>query len=224
MEAKPAPDAGFLADPGRMAERENRFPFQRYWCSWDELAGFRRIEVAPVDTRHIEDMAWWKALTPEARADLEKDVPGMADRMRKAFEKAIREDQKKRFELADEAGPATARLELALVEMVPSKVFLKAATKVGGFFIPGVGLLGMFGSASAAMEGRIRDTATGKVVCMFADREKARASLIHVQDYTWYGNVYEIMDEWAKDFVEIAGADHPVEEVTDGRPFTLKPW
>ena len=141
-----------------------------------------------------------------------------------AFEKAVTDDPEQRFELVESATVETEILELALIQVVPGKAFFNAASKVGGFFAPGVGAGGMLGQASVAIEGRVRDGATNEIVCMFADREKAKAALIHLEDYSWYGNVHGIIDEWAKQWIEINTSPDPVHDVKDTKPFTRRPW
>lgn len=224
MKAKPLPDSGFLQDSAAMQERTTDFPFQRYWCRGDVMQGFTQIKIAPVNTQYIQEQNFWQQLHPLKSTELKKDIPEIAAYMQTAFEKAVRDDPQQRFELVESATVETEILELALIRVVPGKAFFNAASKVGGFFAAGVGEAAMLGKASVAMEGRVRDGATNEIVCMFADREKAKSSLIHLEDYSWYGNVHEIIDEWAKQWIEINNSADPVHEVKDSKPFTLKPW
>jgi hypothetical protein len=224
MKAKPLNDSGFLQDSAAMQERTTDFPFQRYWCKGEVMQGFTQIKVAPVNTQYIQEQDWWQKLHPMKSSEMQKDIPEIAAYMRTAFEKAVTEDPKQRFELVESPTQRTEILELALVQVVPGKRFFNAATKVGGFFAPGVSEAALLGKASVAIEGRVRDGATNEIVCMFADREKAKSSLIHLQDYSWYGNVHEIIDEWAEQWIEINNSPDPVHDVKDTKPFTLRPW
>jgi hypothetical protein len=224
--AKPAPDSGFLADPDKMEARTNRFPFERFWCDFEALSNFTQIKIAPVDTEHVVEMDWWKSMGKLGRVrgdDFEEDRQSLAQYMQEAFAKAIKEDPKQWLELVDTVGSNTQVLELALVEVVPTKAFLNAASKAGGFFVPGGGSAAMFGKGSVAMEGRVRDASTDEIVCMFADREKDKSSPASVADITWYRHARHIIDEWARQYAEITSARDPL-AVTDSLPFTLKPW
>jgi hypothetical protein len=57
--------------------------------------------------------------------------------------------------------------------------------------------------SSVAMEGFFRDSETGKVIATFADREKQRAAIFNLNDFTTYGNHRQIVDEWAKQLIEV---------------------
>ena len=224
VKARPLTDSGFLKNSAAMQERTTDFPFQRYWCRGDVMQGFTQIKIAPVNTQYVQAQNFWNRLHPLKTNELKKDIPEIAAYMQAAFEKAVTNDPQQRFELVESVTVGTEILELALIQVVPSKAFFNAASKVGGFFAKGAGAAANLGQASVAMEGRVRDGATNEIVCMFADREKAKAAPIHLGDYTWYGNVHEIIDEWAKQWIEINNAADPVHEVKDTKPFTLRPW
>jgi len=76
---------------------------------------------------------------------------------------------------------------------------------------------------SVAIEGRIRDGASGEVVGMWADREKGKFGPINLRRATWYGEINKIVEEWAEQWVKVANAE-PGEKVKDTRTFTLAPW
>ncbi|MGZ8918589.1 MAG: DUF3313 family protein [Methylobacter sp.] len=113
------------------------------------------------------------------------------------------------------------RLELALIEIDPSQPVLHALSWAGP---PGTGTAaGMINQRKAAFEGRLRDLQTGAVVATFADRDMADTGPLDLTRLTWYGPAKGIMDQWAKQFVQIANRK-PGETVTDPIPFTLKPF
>ena len=97
----------------------------------------------------------------------------------------------------------TMILELALVELVPTKAFIHAVANFIGFLIPGAQTIGLTGSGSVAIEGRIRDADTGKVIFKFADRQQDKTSIVSIKDITWHGHAEEIIDDWAREFVEL---------------------
>jgi hypothetical protein len=60
LKAGPAPDAGFLPEPERMAEHRERAPFHKLWVE----DGFREADydslfVAPVNTEHVLARSTW---------------------------------------------------------------------------------------------------------------------------------------------------------------------
>ena len=113
-------------------------------------------------------------------------------------------------------GSRTVILEMALVELVPTKVWLNTVT---------VGLTTgtPVNRGTVAIEGRIRDGASGKVIATFADREVSKASIVNRADLTWYFHAHRIIDEWAAQLVALVNARES-EIVKRSSPFTLKPW
>ena len=117
----------------------------------------------------------------------------------------------------------TMIVELALVEVVPTKAFIRSAADIIGYFVPGVQTIGLTGSGSVAIEGRIRDAHTGEIVFKFADREQDKTSIVNIEDFSWHGHVKEIVDDWAREFVELY--DTPVTHIVNAsNHFTLRPW
>ncbi len=57
-----------------------------------------------------------------------------------------------------------------------------------------------------AIEGRIRDGATGEIMYMFADREAGKTALVDLKSYSWWGPSRLTIDEWADRLVQVAGS------------------
>jgi len=130
----------------------------------------------------------------------------------------------------DSGGQAskTLILELAVTELVPSKAVLGVLGIAAFAVTPVVGV--PVGAAAAmandgwiAVEGRVRDGATQRVVAMFADREKAKTRILDLQAVTWYGHAYEIIEDWSGQLVQLANTPKDV-QVEDSAAFTLMPW
>ena len=133
-------------------------------------------------------------------------------------------DPKHRFQVIDSPAqhkqPAL-RLELALIEIDPSMPVLHALSWAGPI---GTGTAaGMVNQRRAAFEGRLRDLQTGEIVATFADRDMQDAGPLDLTRLTWYGPAKGIMDQWAKQFVQIANRK-PGEVITDPVAFTLRPF
>lgn len=217
--AKPAPDSGFLRDP-KLMTADKALPFNRMYVNPKfKDKRFTELYVAPVNTDYVtRQNAWERAelatLKPE---QVKKDARVLGEYLRHAFIKAAERDPKKHFKVVDEAGPNTLVVELAIVQLAPSKIVLQAvaAVPVGPFGIIGHGIM-IAGSALArsedqgegviAIEGRTRDGATGEIVWMFADRERPPPAIVDVAAFSWWEPLKPICDGWAKQFVQLQNA------------------
>jgi hypothetical protein len=67
------------------------------------------------------------------------------------------------------------------------------------------------------MESMLRDSMNNEVIAAFTDREKATVALFNTQDFTAYGNIYQIIDFWTKNVVSV------LDKVKQGEPVKGKP-
>jgi hypothetical protein len=234
--AKPAPDSGFLDHP-KLMTADKALPFQRMYVN-PKFADkrFTEIYVAPVNTEHVmRQNAWERAELATLKIEhLKKDARLLGDYLRHAFIKAVQDDPKKHFKLVDQPGPDTLILELAIVQVAPSKVVLHALSSVpvGPFGLIGHGIK-MAGSTLAhsedqgegviAMEGRTRDGATGEVVWMFADRERPPQAIVDVAGFFWWEPLKPICNDWAREFVQLQNAPRGT-KVKKPSTFKLLAW
>src|SRR5262249_19026080 len=111
-----------------MMQRDPDLPFHKAWAKAgiDFKEKYKKIYIAPVNTDYMLKQTDWQK--GERQGDIEKDVQKLGEYTKEKFEKAYREDPKKRFEVLSEPtnDPDTLQLEFALTEVVPSKVFLNA--------------------------------------------------------------------------------------------------
>lgn len=230
LDAGPAPDAGFLPEPERMVTLErDEHPFHRVWVSpLHDRARYTKILIAPVSTDHVLENSFWDKTSTATFFGLDDDVKELALRLHDDVARAFREDPHARFAVVDEADAETLILELALVEVVPNKSFIALGALAAMAAPPAISVpLGTFASRTehgyVAMEGRVRDGASGEIVAMFADRETAKTRVLDLQSVLWYGHAYEIFDEWAEQLVAVA--NRPEEPgLPDPTPFTMTPW
>jgi len=221
---EPAPDAGFIENPSVQARRYD-LPFQKVWIKVGfDANAYKDLVVPPVNTDYMMKMDWLHAAgTANWVSDVKKDIANLAVYFHKEVVKQFNDDPNHRFQVIESFGPAqpaTLSLELALIEINPSQPMLHAA----GWLIPGGGTAaGIANKRTAAFEGRLRDLQTGEVVATFADRDMQDAGPIDLTRLSWYGPAKGIMDQWAKQFVQIANRK-PGEAVTDSTPFTLRPF
>jgi hypothetical protein len=221
---EPAPDTGFIENPSVQAKRYD-LPFQKVWIKEGfDMSAYRDLVVAPVNTDYMMKMDWLHAAgSANWVSNVKKDIAKLAVYFHDEVVKQFTEDPKKRFQVIENpvpAQPATLSLELALIEINPSQPVLHAA----GWIVPGGGAAaGAVNKRTAAFEGRLRDLQTGEVVATFADRDMQDVGPLDLTRLSWYGPAKGIMDQWAKQFVQIANRK-PGEAVTDPTPFTLRPF
>ena len=225
MAVEPAPNAGFIQQPDQQVKRAD-LPFQKVWIKPGfDKSNYKELVVAPVNTDYMLKMDWLHGMsTANWIGDVKKDIAELAQYFHDQAVKDFRLDPKHRFQViespAQHKQPAL-RLELALIEIDPSAPVLHALSWAGP---PGTGTAaGMINQRKAAFEGRLRDLQTGEVVATFADRDMADAGPLDLTRLTWYGPAKGIMDQWAKQFVQIANRK-PGEAVTDPTAFTLRPF
>lgn len=219
-----AKSAGFV-DPVMM-KNDPSLPFHTAWkkqgFSFDK---YKKVFVAPVDTTHLFVMSDWQK--GERKDQFVADVGTLARFTENAIKKAYKEDPKHRMTVVDsptrDADAVT--LEVAIVEVVPSKVVLNALG-YAPFFI-GMGITAVRSVAqdvsTVAIEARFRDAATGEILLTLADREQEQMAVVSVRGLTWYSHAQAIVSQWATQFVQMA-SQKPGEVIKDSDPFTLQPW
>lgn len=222
----PAPDTAFLPDPGRMQDQPPEAAFQRRWIAprvnWGR---YRKIIVAPVNLDYMLRQGWWDRQSyTEKFGFYHDDCRRIAKYMQKVFRDDLIANQEHRYLVTDVPGPDTLRLELAMVELVPTKAVLNGIEKTVGMALPMVISMAMsplsdLNDGSIAIEGKLVDSQTGRVLAMFADREKAEAAAIDLAGFTPYGQSELVIRNWGAEFIRIVQAHtKPVERML---PFTF---
>jgi hypothetical protein len=219
-----AKSAGFV-DKQQM-QRDPAMPFHRVWImpGFDD-AHYTRLYVAPVNTAYMLKVSDWQK--GERKDQLVQDVAKLGKYTEAAMIKAFREDPEHRMEVVDSptTQPATLSLEVALIEVVPSKVLLNALG-YAPFFV-GLGITAVRtvinDQSTVAFEARFRDAASGTIVMTMADREGQQMAPVTVRGLTWYGFAEGIINDWAAQFVLIMNRK-PGEKIKDTDPITLQPW
>jgi hypothetical protein len=227
--AAEVPNSAFIPNPELMSKDAN-VPFQRtYWNDKFEPRAYHEIFIAPVNTDYISAYGFWEGfnIADFDKEKLKKEIASLADYTQKSFTKAFREDPNHRFTVVDTAGPNTLILELALVQVVPSRTVLG----VVGCVSPGIAAtVGMAGGAASksqdvgkgvvAIEGRFRDGRTGEITGMFADCEHPKSAILDLKALNWWAPAKAIIDDWSRQLVEIANST-PGTVVKDSPAFEL---
>jgi len=222
--AKAAHSAGFV--DSSLLEKDDSLPFHSAWRNPErDFVRYSKIWIAPVDTSHLLEMDIWKEGEAGASGQLQKDVDEIAVKVRQYLIDTFKtppEGVQSRFTVVDEpTGKDTLKLELAIVEIVPSKALLEAASWAMPF---GTGiLLSPVNTSTAAMEGRFVDAATGQPILLFADREGEQFRPIDLGGFTWYAHAKGIMQDWSVQLVKVAN-QKPGEVIEDMKVYTISPW
>jgi hypothetical protein len=229
-QASPAPDSGFIEDSSKMQKNPNSPYAKGYWNREVSQSKYTQIYVAPVNTKYVMAQNIWERANEVqvSEQDIRKAVDDLGKYMQTAFKKAAAEDPRKRFVVVDKPGPNTIVLEMAVVQLVPSKVVLNAMGFIS--WIPtAVQVAGSTltesedqGKGVIAIEARLRDGATGEVVGMFADRQRPPTALLDLKSLNWWAPVKSVVDSWAHQFVELA--NNPGTKVSGAKQFELLVW
>lgn len=212
--------------PSTQMSHDPQLPFQKSWHKPGlDYHRYSKIYVAEVNTDYMLQQTDWQK--GERKEQIQGDVKKLGAYTKHRIEKAFRDDPQHRFEVLDapSTDPAALQFELALTEVVPSKVTLNAL----GYAPFGIGL-GVSAvraiaqdSSSVAFEARVRDAATGEVVAMAADRESEQWAPVTVRGLTWYSHAEAIIAQWSTQFVQVFNRK-PGETVKGTAPITLQPW
>ncbi len=205
LRANPAPSTTFLEGTPKQEMQTPDFPFRMMWIDKSvDLSKYRKIIIPPVTTKFLMDYNMWEKMNVESVAgDTNKAALEISGYMRFCFENAVIYDQTRRFKLVDDPGPDTLKLELALVQLIPSKAELNIAETVVGIFIWPVALLTAFNSGFTAFEGILRDSQTGKVICTIADREMDEMAILNRPGFQYYGNARYFIERWSQQFIDL---------------------
>ncbi len=223
LKARPAEGAGYV--PMQQLAKDPHLPFNKAWIKpGADWRLYRTIYIAPVNTDYLMRANWWQETI---RADqMRQDVQTMATFMRTQFIKAFQDDPRRRFRVVMSPEKGSLTLEMAITELVPGHVLLNII-KVAGPYGSGLAASalerGTDAQSTVGFEARIKDTDTGQILAMFADREYATARPIDLKGFTWYGNAEDIVKQWAKQFVEVAN-QRPGEIIKPASTFSLMPW
>ena len=234
--AKAAPDAGFLHDTTLM-KADKLVPFNRVYLN-PKYKGthFTKVYVAPVNTDYLFARNTWEKATLASmnKDDVRKNVNRLADYLRNSFIKRFQNDPEKRFTIVDKPDSDTLLVELAIVQLVPSKAEFQALSLVPVGFVGTISTAVMAGGSAIsgsedvgkgviAIEGRTRDSASGQVVCMFADRQHPPAAVLDVKALFWWEPAKPICDAWARQFVQFQTST-PGTKIKEMSNFELLVW
>jgi hypothetical protein len=211
--ATAAPDAGFLDKP-QLLQPNDKLPFDDTWLKSDaNLLGYKKVYVAPVDTTHLLKLSWWEraAIASGDQQDWAKDL---ADYYQQKMVAQFADDDANRYQVVGTPDDETLIIELAIVEVVPTKVWLNAI---------GYATIGALDQGATAFEGRFRDGKTKEVIAEFKDREFGQLDLISVRDLEWDGHSRHTIRVWTDDLEDLCYLQ-PGQAIAPVSTVTLLPW
>jgi hypothetical protein len=239
LKASPAKDSGFLPYPDLLKPMPERAPFNAVYVPdtqrLEELRmRYRSISIMPINTQPAESRIRAQSLSARIEESRISDLHELSgyfhSRLKSAFSDYDGDGLSaegvpiivRKFTVLDEPTEETLVLEIAITEISPNLPEVSALATVAGFFLPGSGLIRLFGSGSVAIEGIVRDGRTGDMLAEFRDREADKSAPISVRDYQMYAHIRRSFDEWADQLAELAGTT-ATHRVKDSLPFTLNP-
>lgn len=239
FKASPAEDSGFLPYPELLKPMPERAPFNAVYVSdprrLEELRmKYQGIAILPINTLPAETKIKIRSLPPRVEESRVADLRELSDYFHTRLESAFSEYDGdglsaegvpiavRKFTVRDQPTDDTLVLEIAITEISPNVPEVSAVATIAGFFLPGSGIIRVFGSGSIAIEGILRDGKTGDLLAEFRDREADKSAPISVRDYQMYAHIRRSLDDWADQLAELAGT-MSTHQVKDSLPFTLNP-
>jgi len=219
----PAKKSEFLKDSPEM-EKYSRYPYQRVWLRYDAEKNKNMVKsliIAPVNITYIEKMDWFKLQDNENQQIILAEALELGDYFQSQLKDKIATET--HLKITDNPGLYTSRVEIAIVELIPSDVWWNAAATGAGFVVPGAGMLKTFGAGSIAIEMKITDSNTGDLIGLLADREVDKSAPIDVAALSWFQGSKNNIDDWVDIMVDSVNTGWN-EQVTDKAQFRLSPW
>ena len=181
-------------------------PFHRAWydsnVNWESYKG---IYVRPVTYASLREQTWWNhASFKQGGEEVVKEV---LQYLEHAIKKAFADAPTRKLPVVDKPGPEIVVVDLALVELVPTKTWERSSSSRNGQSVI---------DESVAMEGTVREGETDRVIAMFADRQVGNQKLMDMTESVWSFHIYRIMDTWANQIVMLP---HAMRKKERDRPF-----
>ena len=224
LKAQPAAGAGYV--PMQQLAKNPKLPFDKAWIKqgvdWNR---YRTIYIAPVNTEYLMRANWWQE---SIRADqMQQDVQNMATFMRTQFITAFQNDPQPPLAGGDVPGERLSDPGNGDYGVGPQQGVAQCPKDRRSLWL-GAGRRRPWKGARTPRarwpsKPGSRTPIPARPVAMFADREYATVRPIDLKGFTWYGNAEDIVEQWAKQFVEIANR-RPGEIIKPASTFSLKPW
>jgi Protein of unknown function (DUF3313) len=187
------------------------------WGKQEKVRQYDKIQVAVViSKKQLKVSSWFNSNA--SQKNLEKLAEYAAKSFKKSFEKS------KKIQLVSKPGPKTMVLEFAIVQAIPNKPVLGAISNMTNLIPMGILMspikLSIKGSSEGsgvlAMEVILRDSESGEVLAVIADRVKSKTAYFNTKDFTKYGSARQTVDMWTKEIA--TSLDH----IRNGQKINIK--
>ena len=231
LKASPAKDSGFLPDGPKLVEDTARSPFQGTYFPdrkkfYDLKNTYTQLIIAPIKTEVVEKRIFEdKSLTlfrEDRLEELNETARYFQELLKSSFKGYPNHPMKIIEELPNDKSP-TLRLEVAIVELEPTKAALNVLSTIAGFFVPGSGITRPFSNGSVAFEGILRDARTNEIFVEFKDRESDKTSLFSIKDFEAYAHQRQIIEEWSGELAAL-GATADGVKIEGPDPVSFNPF
>jgi len=202
LKAKPAAPSAFLENPGAMKSIPDRVPFRTVWETQDLdliAANYRGIYVAPVNTQYLRPVNRPLVKLVEGPFATRRPVAETANLLQTNFANSFKTSPQPKLQVAAGPGRSVLTLELALIELNPTNV-VGNAVRYGA---PGGSALAPLTKGNIAIEGKVRDSQSKKLLFQFADNEQDAFHVVSLRDLSSYGHSRATIHEWAREFEEL---------------------
>lgn len=189
------PASGFLGKDATRLKPDKGLPFQQSWRN--PAANFQKynsIAVIPMTIDRVNPLGHGLAAASVRNfgETHDRDCKKLAAYATSEFRDEINASGTKQAFITRRHPQAKGMLllETALIEAVPGR----PSAQILNFFIPFSALLNR---PSVAIEGRVRDAASGETLFAFSDREVPELSLFDTRKFTYYATQERDVDRWA---------------------------
>ncbi len=229
LKAKPAPLSPFFEQPEQALDSRKKLAFHKVWKTQDKeveaiAVKKQRLYIAPVNLEHLRPVKKILVRNEISWGSIDRRENEMALKLRNEFAKAYVNSPNPRYIIVKQPGPDTLTLELAIVELNPTSPKGNAVKTALKFVVgPVAGLGGYFTKGNMAIEGRVRDSKSGKLFFQFADNEADKMTFYSLRDFTPYGHAGYAIRKWAEQF-ELMTRSEPGRKLKDTYALTLMPY
>ena len=224
LKAKERPATAFLdIHAGNLrADPPGSGPFHKVWRTTSPAlirSAMQKpaIVVAPVNLHWLQQTGATMARFDESRMGRPRPVAHITRELRVRFREA----------LARYGPPGKGRtlvLELALTEFTPTSISGNVLKTAAGLVIgPVSAVAGPWVKGTIAIEGRLRDPATGAIVYQFADRESDPITWISVRNFQGTAFTENIIRQWAAQFASAVRTPAGI-QIPDAPVIRLNPF
>lgn len=176
------------------------------WGDPKSILPYNKIQIAVIVSKKQLKASTWANMNIREKSK-NQDLNDLAVYAANSFKKAFKNSKK--FILVDKPGPKTMALEFAIVQAIPNKPILGAISNLTNLTPIGILLLpiklGVSSSSEGhgviAMESVFRDSESGRILAVVADREQSNVAYFNTKDFTAYGGARQVIDMWTNNMV-----------------------